>query len=48
LSEQITGKQTNGDAAFADYSINAGFVYRFGSKKQVAVPVAPVFKDVKN
>lgn len=48
LSEQITGKQTNGDAAFADYSINAGFVYRFGAKKQVAVPVAPVFKDVKN
>jgi hypothetical protein len=48
LTQQISGKPTNGDAAFADYSINAGFVYRFGNKKQVEMPTAPVFNNVKN
>jgi hypothetical protein len=29
-TEELTGNPRNGDAAFADYVINAGITYRFG------------------
>lgn len=32
-TEEMTGEPRNGDAAFADYLINVGISYRFGSKK---------------
>ncbi len=38
--------QRHGDAAFADYSINAGLVYRFGGHQATAMNV-PRFEDVK-
>jgi hypothetical protein len=49
LSEQIdvTDKTYHGDAAFADYSINAGIVWRFNGKHAMAVPVVPTWNDVK-
>lgn len=41
-----TGER-HGDAAFADYSINAGVVWRFGGHKMAPVD-APTFKNVTN
>jgi hypothetical protein len=32
-TEQITGNPRNGDAAFADYVINAGITYRFSNNR---------------
>ena len=41
-TEEMTGEPRNGDAAFADYLINVGISYRFGSKK---VKVDPELMD---
>ena len=42
------GIPRNGDAAFADYSVNIGLVYRFGGKKMDhTMGNTPVFNDVK-
>lgn len=40
-----TGER-HGDAAFADYSINFGFAYRFGTQHKMEEISAPKFKDV--
>lgn len=40
--------QAHGDAAFADYSINFGFAYRFGGHHSAPMIEAPKFKDAKN
>lgn len=39
--------QRHGDAAFADYSVNAGVAWRFGGHKAAAMDV-PKFKDATN
>jgi hypothetical protein len=41
-TERLTGTPRNGDAAFADYVLNLGLVYRFGRK---GIPVDPELKD---
>lgn len=42
------GIPRNGDAAFADYSVNVGMAYRFGGKKMShAMMDTPKFEDVK-
>lgn len=42
------GIPRNGDAAFADYSVNLGIAYRFGGKKMShAMEELPKFNDVK-
>jgi hypothetical protein len=38
--------QRHGDAAFADYSINLGFGYRFGGKHEMMDVEAPKWKEV--
>ncbi|MEI6409205.1 MAG: hypothetical protein WCR52_07475 [Bacteroidota bacterium] len=49
LSEQIdvTDKVYHGDAAFADYSINAGIVWRFNGKHATIIPAIPAWNEVK-
>jgi hypothetical protein len=47
LKTQLTGTFANGDAAFADYSVNLSVVYRFGGQSSVPVMV-PHFNDVKH
>ncbi len=43
-----TGK-AHRDAAFADYSVNLGFAYRFGGKKAHSIMKGvPTINDVKN
>lgn len=44
------GIPRNGDAAFADYSVNVGVAYRFGGQKtdHSAMENVPKFNDVKN
>lgn len=43
------GIPRNGDAAFADYSVNLGLVYRFGGQKMAhTMDSAPKFNNVKN
>jgi len=42
------GIPRNGDAAFADYSVNIGLVYRFGGQQMHhAMGNTPTFNDVK-
>jgi hypothetical protein len=48
LKTDVTGVFTNGDAAFADYSLNFSFVYRFGGKKEEIPMSVPHFQDVKH
>lgn len=40
--------QAHGDAAFADYSINAGVVWRFGGHNMAPMPNVPQFKNATN
>lgn len=40
--------QRHGDAAFADYSINAGVMYRFGGHKNESMKTVPQFPSVTN
>jgi hypothetical protein len=43
------GQPRNGDAAFADYSVNVGVAYRFGGNKTTHnMDNIPKFNDVKN
>jgi hypothetical protein len=47
VSDKLAVPQRHGDAAFADYLINASVTYRFGGQHHDRMPSSNMFKDVE-